>query len=448
MKYGLFYWTGGIRMLIDFTLENFRSYKNETTLSLIASSDKTHLESIASDVFDTGFDVLRSVSVFGANASGKSNLLFGLSCMRQQVLQPVGQPMVDGFSPFVLDSSMLEKPLVMEVTFIQDSVPYRYGFSASYSHNEILEEWLYYFPKGRRKILFERKAKCRDSKVESTAIKFGDDWRGEAKSLEHRTRPDALFISLASSLNHEIASTVVDWFRRSIVSLGGSHLQDTLEKIHSDERIKRAVTELVRKADLNIETIETFQRPFQRPFLESFEPKMREAIEEQMKRMKVVDASIVHKGVDAEGQKTYVQIPLSEESAGTRKMIGILGPVVSVLANGGTLLIDEFDLRLHPVLARTVIELFHHKKTNPGNGQLIVTSHDASLLDQNSLFRRDQVVLVEKDDAGSSSIISLWDIKVRNRENIFKNYMAGRYGGVPFAEVMLEQDIAKLVSGE
>jgi AAA15 family ATPase/GTPase len=426
-------------MLVDFTVENFRSYKKEATLSMIASSDTSLENNVFPQAHGSIYDVLRTAAIFGANASGKSNMLFGLETMRRQVLHPVGQPIIEGFVPFKLDARTELKPVTMEITFLAEETPYRYGFVIDAEKNRVLEEWLHYFPK-RRRLLFHRTTTVKKGSVVDESYKFGEDWRGEAKSLTNRTRPDALFISLAYSFNHDMANTVVEWFRRSLRVLNRSAMGYTMDRMHQDKNWKRIITEMLGKADLSIEKITTESVDISDKVPGAVLKRWREDKGANAK-FSVVEMNAWHRGVDKAGKRTLVPFELDEESAGTQQFIAMLGAIIYVLRDGSVLVVDEFDKSMHPIIAKTIISLFQQEKTNPFGAQLILSSHDVSLLDQSHLLRRDQIILVDKDEDGGSDMVTLWDYKVRNRENLLKGYLAGRYGAVPFAEVLLEQDL-------
>ena len=431
-------------MLVEFTVENFLSFKDPTTLSFEASTDTSLRGNVVEAAQETKFNLLRATGVYGANASGKSNLLHALLAMQRMVLHSVAKPPtmpIPAAAPYRLDPVVAEQPTTMEVVFLRGGVRYQYGFSVD--RTRVVEEWLYASPRGKRRLLFERNPEGAPGE-----FKFGDSWTGEAQKLVGVTRDDILFLSTAAQFNHPMARDVVAWFGETLTStapfpVGQSEEFFTLDRAARDPKLKTRILDLLRKADVGIEDFDVELRPMKEAPRFSGIPR---GVLEQMSRLApaeagelhVLEARPFHRGAAPKGKKaSRVPFDMNEESTGTYKLFALAGPLLHVLDHGCVLVADELDIGLHPLLTRAVVALFHDPTVNTSGAQLLFATHDVNLLDDHELFRRDQVWLAEKAEDGSSSVRSLWDYKPRKGENLRKGYLAGRYGGVPLVESLV-----------
>lgn len=433
-------------MLVEFTVENFLSFRDATTLSLEASSDKTLQGNVFEDVAGTKFDLLRTTGVYGANASGKSNLLRALMAMQRFVQTSVSKPAtmsIPPAAPFRLDARCVDEPTTMEVVFLRDGVRYQYGFSVTRGY--VLEEWLYSSPRGRRRVLFERSSAGKEG--DRGGYKFGDSWTGDAQKLASVTRADILFLSAAAQFNHPIALEVMAWFEKTLTStvpfpMGQPEEIFTLERAKADPKLKGRILALLREADVGIENFEVELRPLResRRFAD-----IPSGVLEQLSKLapnqegepQLLEARPFHLGRGPSGESQRVEFDMNDESTGTHKLFALAGPLLHVLDRGCVLVADELDIGLHPLLTKAVIAMFHDHRVNKNGAQLLFATHDVNLLDDVELFRRDQVWFAEKGRDGASTIRSLWDYRPRKGENLRRGYLAGRYGGVPTVDVLL-----------
>ncbi|HUT56107.1 MAG TPA: ATP-binding protein [bacterium] len=418
-------------MLIEFSVSNFLSFKEKATLSMLASRDdslphwKVELSS------SNRFSLLKAAIIYGANGSGKSNFIKALSFMRKFVIESAqkgGPESAIDVTPFKLEEPYENKPSEFEIIFIHNGVRYGYGFSVD--KRRVHHEWLTSSPKGQLRKLFER------SKERRGVIKFGSHWKGGGKRLMAYTRPNALFLSTAAQFNHPQARSVVTWFLHMIDILPEWPWDElygiagqTSSIVLSSPKDKANVLKFLERADLGIIDFIPKQRA---SYHDPLVPRELEEINDLINDGGY-DIKIVHKGKTLKARDKRVLLDLKEESAGTKKIYNLAGPLMAILGAKGIMLADELDVRLHPNLARWIIEMFMIKRINNKNAQLIMTSHDASFLDR-SLFRRDQIWFTEKDESGASRLYSLWDFKARKDENIRGGYLVGRYGAVPFLD--------------
>jgi AAA15 family ATPase/GTPase len=413
-------------MLVEFRVKNFRSLRDEQVLSLVASTDKTLLDTHA---LSTGLKaaphLLKSAVLYGANASGKSNLIKALQFMRGMVLESAGLPpgqTFDRLQPFKLDSTSASEPVEFEVTFILDGVRYQYGFAMT--AQRIVSEHLLVYKAFKPQRWFDRHF---DADTGKDVYDFGSGLKGAKNLWEGATRPNALFLSMAVQLNSEALRPVFDWFSSRLVILNE---QTQLNPQMSIQMLKQAegrkqICDFLTAADISIADIEVVTRKVPGQAVH-FDPV---AGKTEVRSEEVEEHQLRFSHVTEQGQ---VVLDLMDESSGTRNLLFLTGPVLDILKKGLTLVIDELDTSLHTLLVRELVRLFHRPEVNTGGAQLVFTTHDTSLLDATDLFRRDQVWFVEKDREQASALVALSEFSPRKKEALERGYLMGRYGGVPF----------------
>lgn len=424
----------GKNMLLRFTISNFLSIREPQELSLIAGP----LSDEAGDVIrdpEIPHEVLRLASIFGPNASGKSNMILGLRYIRSAVKnsQTKWEP-GEGTNrrPFLLDDSK-ESPSQFSVDFLLKGVRYEYGFSVN--DRIVLHEYLFAYPAGRRQRWFERNS-------QSEQIYFGKNLTGENRSIESLTRPDSLFLSAAAQNNHEKLRPVYDWFSTQLVFHSGvqdrAHYQ-VMEMCSRSAETREKVLRYLRAADLGIVDIEV--REEEVPAEQSVFSKKLAALIKEVDPTASLDLSDTRKRLSLlhhAGSHRSARIDLGDESAGTLAYLAILGPIIEVLSNGGVLLVDELDASLHPLLVAEIVKLFNSALRNPLGAQLIFNAHSTELLSRQ--LRRDQIWLTEKDKTGATKLYPLTHYQPRKGENIQKSYLHGRYGATPYVHLSKTED--------
>lgn len=412
-------------MLIEFRVKNFRSLRDEQVLSLVASPDKGLLDTHA---LDTGLKaaphLLKSTVVYGANASGKSNLIKALQYMRGVVLEsaalPPGQT-YDRLQPFKLDATSANQPTEFEVTFLLAGVRYQYGFAMN--AQRIVSEQLLVYKAFKPQRWFARHF---DAESGKDIYEFSTSLKGAKNLWEGATRPNALFLAVAVQLNSDALRPVFDWFASRLVIFNE---QSPLSPQFSVQMLKReeqrkAICEFLRAADISISDIEvaTKQAMVHTINFDLTSGKREESAVEQ-----AVDEVKFHH-VTEYGKAVF---DLMDESSGTRNLLFLTGPILDILSKGQTLVVDELDTSLHTLLVQALVRLFHRPEINTGGAQLIFTTHDTSLLDAYGLFRRDQIWFVEKRQDQNSSLYPLLDFSPRKNEALERGYLQGRYGALP-----------------
>ena len=428
-------------MLVEFSVGNFRSFNEPVTLSMQAA--KLHAKYADLDhqtVFHAhGASLLHSAAVYGANASGKSNLVRAMAFMRAFVIGSSKESQAEepiDVERFLLSTAAREDPVYLQIVFYLGGRRYRYGFEVD--EQRVRAEWLYH-AKQRETRLFIREGDQFDL---SSVFK-------EGRGLQARTRHNALFLSVVAQFNGELATALLGWFRNKLNIVSG--LRDvaygpfTLQRCEKSDAFRRRVLGLLREADLAISDINVETRPVGDADISG---KLRGALEQlaltiadqgrgqsrtEQADLMVSQVRTQHQIFDQEhspaGWETFDM--QRQESEGTQKLFLLSGPLIDTLDKGKVLVVDEMEARLHPFISRAIIQLFHSRQTNPRNAQLIFCTHDTSLL-SNRTFRRDQIWFTEKDRYGATDLYSLAELQVRNDASFDKDYIAGKYGAVPF----------------
>ena len=417
-------------MLIEFKVKNYRSIKDQQILSMVKSATK---ELEITNTFITPekkkkISLLRSATIYGANASGKSNLLKAFRSMQNIVLNSdskikrgVKLPVI----PFLLDSESNREPTEFEIIFIAENIRYQYGFSLN--QEKILDEWLYAFPEGSSQTWFERSI---DQKTKEIKWHFGSKLTGNKKIWSESTRDNSLFLATAVFLNSEQLQPIYDWFQSTIHVLESTARLDPsfTYDLYKNEKYKSKINNFLNIADLDIEELLISEEKFDISTIpEDIPEELKSTIVNDMKDKKILDVKSLHKTV--QGKDVYFDF--NDESDGTKKFLAFIGPWIDTLENGYVLVIDELHDNFHPLMVRFLIELFHSDETNPKNAQLIFTSHETSVMTQ-EIFRRDQIWFCEKKKK-ATELYSLAEFKTRKGvTDIEKGYFSGRYGALPY----------------
>ena len=414
-------------MLIEFNIQNFRSIKEEVTFSLVASADK----SLDNNLIKTDLvreNLLRSAVIYGANASGKSNVVLALNSLQNIILMShtFQKGSKINYFPFKLDKKNLSKPSKFEVVFIKNDIKYIYGIS--FNSEKIVDEYLYYYPAGRRALIFERK--------DTNNYRFTID-RKKQKFISEKTLDNVLYLSNSTQLNYDKTSEAFDWFKDNLGIIGvADHpklIEYTIHKLNEDKKMKEFILKALIEADLgindlsaSIEEISIDEIPI------SIREQFKAIISDSEGNFEKMDITTIHKVLDEMGNEDYVEFDFEEESEGTKRLFSLIGLWIDSLNNGRVLIVDELDTKLHHLLNFFLIKLFNDSTQNKNNAQLIFTTHNTNLLDLD-IFRRDQIWFTEKNpDKGSTDIYSLIEFMPRKDKNIQKGYLAGRYGAIPF----------------
>jgi predicted ATPase len=417
-------------VLIQFRVENHRSLRDEQTLALAASGERS--DGFLLRVDGLGVGVLPVVAIYGANASGKSNVLGALGFLRTAVVDSQRRWPLEGTpqEPFLL-SSKARRPSLYEVDAIAHGLRFRYGFQLSASRVE--EEWLFVWPHGRKAMWFER---------DGDKFEFGKSLRGANETIRELTRRNSLFLSAAAQNNHPELLPIVRYFSRWRLALtrGGGAQGRTLSAASMKNLAARlgeraspvdreAILQLLRAADTGIVDVQLVEEPrYQNP---------------EYRVLKAPTMVFRHRSAD----DSDPWLPLASQSAGTVALLDLAPRIVDTLGNGGLLCIDELEASLHPALALSVVRMFNDPAHNPRGAQLVFATHDTHLLGSiagDPVLRRDEVWFTEKDEAGATHLYPLTDFHPRKEENLERGYLQGRYGAIPFLGELVDPASDKL----
>jgi uncharacterized protein len=417
-------------MLIEFSVGNYRSFKEKVTFSMVAANLVAKDKQLdANNVFtvDDDLKLLKSAAIYGANASGKSNLAKALAFMKGFIANSSKDTQSTDeipIEPFRLSTETDSKPSFFELVFIMTGVKYRYGFEVT--DKQVVSEWLFYTPKTRETKLFRRK-------IDAFQISRAFD----ADDIQKRTRNNALFLSVSAQFNVEVAVKILSWLKSTINITSGlkdkGMMNVTINCLLEKNKYKTNIIQMIKKLDLGIGEIKVEEQEFSIDHLPSYIPDdLREVIARHAGE-KTVSILVSHRKFDHDGQYYLIEnFYLSQhESDGTQKIFALAGPLVDTLEEGKTLIIDEFDARLHPLISRAIVELFNDQETNPNNAQLIFMTHDTNLL-SNKIFRRDQIWFTEKNRYGATDLYSLAEFRIRNDASFESDYIKGKYGAIPY----------------
>ena len=414
-------------MLLQFSVNNFKSFKDMAVLSMEPSADKE----LPGNLTLIGKNrCLNTIAIFGANAAGKSNVFTALTAaillVRRSNSRQVIDPLVE-IIPFKFDEESIRKPTTFEFVFIAEGKKYVYGFSAT--QKAVQREYLYVFNSAKASTIFER-TDVNTYKFTSPALKR------ELQPLTERNTENKLFLATATAWNCEATKIPYLWFETKIntYSIDPNQLMIQTASMFdndADNSLRKFTNMILHEADINIDDFNLeFKDLSQEQFLQRVPQEFRGLISTIPAAKKAVKIETVHSVIDDGTTKQY-NLSLMEESQGTRNLF-LFSPVLKrAFETGETLCIDEFDASLHPMLVRYLFSLFNNPDINKAHAQLIVSSHSLALMSLKNL-RRDQIYFVEKDrKTGKSELYSLDEFSPRKEEDVRKAYMLGRYGSIP-----------------
>lgn len=410
-------------MLIKFSIQNFKSIYERLDLTFIAESIKQHeIDNLIKTDFQ--INLLKSLAIYGANASGKSNLIKALTFMRDFVLNSASRKGPEeniNIDPFKLLLKSQNEPTLFEVDIIVNEKRYKYGFELS--KNNVEKEYLLSILKTTEKPLFIRTKED---------IELGVSF-SEGYGKEKFVKPKTLFLSTLSQVNTPISSQITEWFLNLLIindfnypSFTGYTAKLIKQNQHSDFILKVLRTGGLDFEDVEIKTVKITDTLTQ--FLsQELNDLVKKNYPEQYQvfiRHKVMDTDDIEKG--------YIDFDLKEESAGIQKFFAISGPIINSIINGYPIIIDELDARLHYKLAEFIIKLFNSKRLNPNGGQLVYSNHMLDLMEREYL-RRDQILLLTKIRQ-QTHITSIYKQGARSDKSFKRDYLNKEYGGIPDIE--------------
>ena len=385
-------------MLLQFSIINHRSIKEQAVISMKAAADKIMQQCLLSP--DGKKKIVPVMAIYGANAAGKSNVLHALMLMKDMICGQYAKPLKGELlpqEPFAFQDGV-DAPTTFEIIYYFDGIKYAYGFS--FNRNEIVSEYLYHWPNGREALVFLR---------ENGAYEFRENVQ-EQNTLAGRTPENRLYLTSSNEWNCPQTEKAFLWFQNKLTGLISTSAsnQTTLDVIREGGMKKEKILQEMLLADLGICDI-VLSGTKEKPVI-----------------------STIHQLEDEKGNQKQYSLQLNQESTGTQRFFSRIGSWVKSMQSGAVLVVDEIEASMHPLLTRHLIEMVQDASINRNHAQLIFTTHDTGLLDL-TLLRRDQIWFAEKDEKSmQTEVYALTEFSPRKGENIAKGYLQGRYGAIPF----------------
>ena len=427
-------------MLLEFSVENFLSFKEKTTFSMLPH--ESYKELLDGNVTHTGGSrvprVLNSAVIFGPNASGKTNFVKALDFVRFFLDAPLDYRVNEIQLKFGFLKDYKEKPTTFSVLFLTGNIIFDYTFSLLNGiiiHEKL--ESLENEPKRQMKLLYERSDEFEDG------IKFGNFLKGSRLDIFKKTRPEGLFLRSLYEWNNETTEKAYLWFKSGIYTFINSTeterrgIVDTLQEFVVNNESTKSIEALIRMADLGIDRIKVKPKEIEFPLEGKKGQENTFIISEDLHVIRRNglsaqhwDAEFIHKAKDEDDKDVFIGLDIMHESMGTKKLFALSGPIIDFLKDGVTVCFDELTSSMHPFLVKAIIDLFHDPKINTNGAQLIFNTHDVFFLNK-KFFRRDQIWFASKNKYGATELTGLHDFDVRNDEALGAKYLMGAYGAIP-----------------
>lgn len=429
-------------MLIKFKTSNYRSFRDEAVLSMIASGLKEYKDSL---IPYGAKKVLPAVAIYGKNGGGKSNLIrafwLGIQFVRNAQRTQHEKASIP-VQPFSLNDFSQNEPTSFEYTYIQEGIKYVYGFSATRA--KIVTEYLYHSPKGQRATIFKR---------DGQKFLFPVDTEKKRKELiSEAVASNQLYFAVSCTMNYQPCIAAMKWFRESVVfSRDYTDIPNQIIEHSEDPGMLKAIVSAAQKADLGIQDIKFEisnkelskydKLPDNLPndiktALQNLMKALSSAPNEAESKLHVSELKVtsLHYGMSKTGDTKYYSLELADESDGTKHLMALAPAIEKTLASGGTLIVDELEKEMHPLLVEDIVSRYQSKDINKTGAQIIFTTHNTELLNM-EVLRRDQVYLVDKNKkTGASELYCITDFSPHPDENIHKGYLVGKYGATPILD--------------
>jgi AAA15 family ATPase/GTPase len=399
-------------MIIEFSVKNYRSIKELQTLSMVAAPIKSKYPELdTNNVIQVSdkLSLLKSVAIYGANGSGKSNLIKALITMLVFIRDSfkndqIGKRIIE---PYALNLASPHEPTFFQLIFISDNIRYRYGFEVF--QNEVKSEWLFGTPDKSETYYYTRNG----STIKINEKKFAEG-------------------NITKAFYGKISKQIIDFFTDKIAISAGvndNSFRETTLSLMNNEKVKQSILSLLNFADLGIQDINNKRLTIE-DLPDNPPTELLKVVSEGNLELILSKRSVYNNLGEKIGDRELMMD--EQESDGTRKFFNYSGAVLDALLDGVTLILDEFDARLHPMLTKKLVEMFNSPTINKNGAQLVFVTHDTNLLD-NTLLRRDQIYFTEKNKMQETVLYSLADFKgVRNDASYEKDYISGKYGAIPF----------------
>ena len=429
-------------MLIEFKFTNYRSFRDETVLSMEAMGLGTYKSCL---IPFRNKRLLPAAAIYGKNGGGKSNVIRAF-WLAVQFIRNAQRTQHENAAipvqPFLLNDTSCDEPTSFEFIYTIADVKYVYGFSAT--KKEVFKEYLYYAPKGQLSMVFER---------DHQSFTFRDNSEKKRRQLiSEAVGSNQLYFAIACTMNETACQKAMSWFRENIFfSRDYTDIPAQLIEYSEKPDMLAAIKKYAENADVGIqdmnfefrnEEIKDASNTGDIPSgivaaLTQFAKALSDisdTSEIKLQRSEV-NATSYHKGLKSDGSEALFELQLADESDGTRKLMALAPAIERALECGGLLLVDELEKEMHPLMVEMIVSKFQSQSSNPNHAQIIFTTHDTELLNMN-LLRKDQLYFADKSKKdGASELYSISELQTPTNENIRKGYLLGKYGGTPDIEI-------------
>lgn len=429
-------------MLIEFKFTNYRSFRDETVLSMEAMGLGTYKSCL---IPFRNKRLLPAAAIYGKNGGGKSNVIRAF-WLAVQFIRNAQRTQHENAAipvqPFLLNDTSCDEPTSFEFIYTIADVKYVYGFSAT--KKEVFKEYLYYAPKGQLSMVFER---------DHQNFTFRDNSEKKRRQLiSEAVGSNQLYFAIACTMNETACQKAMSWFRENIFfSRDYTDIPAQLIEYSEKPDMLAAIKKYAENADVGIqdmnfefrnEEIKDASNTGDIPSgivaaLTQFAKALSDisdTSEIKLQRSEV-NATSYHKGLKSDGSEVLFELQLADESDGTRKLMALAPAIERALECGGLLLVDELEKEMHPLMVEMIVSKFQSQSSNPNHAQIIFTTHDTELLNMN-ILRKDQLYFADKSKKdGASELYSVSELQTPTNENIRKGYLLGKYGGTPDIEI-------------
>ena len=426
-------------MLINFSVKNFLSFKEEVSFTFNAASIKEHPDHVF-EMADGRYNLLNGALLYGANGSGKSNFISALSFVKDFAINSFknkqAKEKID-IDEFRLSTDTLNKPSRFEIEILIDDTKYRYGFIVD--KVVVSEEWLYVSHKIKEYPLFQR---VFDSDSDHYNYDVNPRFKETDSADPELTRKNSLFLSMCAQLNGKTSIKIIEWFQKATFVSGTNYMEyvDYTANLLNTPRQNEVMLRILKKANLGFSKVRIIKNPMTEEMLSGLPKELKSLI--LSSNSDALQVKTHHNKYDHLGNVVANDVEfdlMRDESLGTQKFFALLGPIYNSLLNGSLLIIDELDARLHTNLSRLIIEFYQSAFNNPNKSQFLFATHNTQFMDK-TLFRRDQLFLIDKTKNESSFLYNIFNMSkfdsdlpsVRNDASFEKEYLEGKYGAVPF----------------
>lgn len=403
-------------MILEYTCENYRSIKGKVVFSMLASKDNS-FEKLLVDY--KGMLINKVAAIYGANGSGKTSFLDSLNFFKFLICNSNNHQPGDKIRQVSHKLAKQDTPTTYAIQFVKEDVRYAYGLS--YTSEQIISEYLYYFPNGKQAKIFDRNL---------NGISFGDKFRKDFEAILNFMKPNKLFLSVSANYSAvKEAELVFLFFKEDLIFYPlpleiSNWLEYSIERFTKEPKLKKIFIDFMKSIDTPVQSINTkYEKTQMSPeFIPDNIPDEIKPFFLQAKEVTRSEANIDY---------GMFSVNLNEESKGIQKLFEVFGPMIDIILKDKVLIWDEMETSLHPRIVKEILRLIMYGKQD-SKAQLIFSTHDTNLLDLNT-FRRDQIWFTELNQDRATDIYSLAELKnVRKDENISKGYMNGKYGAIPF----------------